>query len=768
MSREFTGRREDRRLVTGQGRYTTDHTLPGQTHGAFVRADRGHAVIRGIDASAALAAPGVLAVLTGQDVIAAGYEGAGRGMVVVNRQGEPMKTPHRGVITADKVRFVGDLVALVVAETRDQAEDAAELVMIDYEDLPCVTRPEQSMAPGAPLLHESAPGNLGLTYDYGDAAATDAAFAAAAHVAKVTVDAQRMSGNPMEPKSCLVGYDPQTGAYDLYLPNQGLNPMRLGLRSMTGVPVDKLILHPIDVGGAFGVRSEAYAEYAAVMLAAKTVGRPVKWTGSRNETIMSDHQGRGARLTGEMALDKDGRFLAVRIDWLVDAGAYWASAGAAINALLPSSMAVGVYDIPVAYGVSRLYFTNACPTTAYRGASRPNASYLLERLVDEAARITGLDPVDIRRRNLIPRSAFPFQTPTGSVYDSGDPDALLRSAADKADWTGFEARRREAAARGKLRGLGVAVFISPSGGPGKEQGIITFDGEGFPLLLSLAGPSGQGHETAFPEVVGQILGIDPDSITLRYGDPADPAMEGTGSFGSRSLISHGGALLLAAETVVKKGAALAADLLDAPEDEIDFEDGLYRRRGGNASVTLLELMKRHAGESPHPLESLGDLKTEMAWPSGAHVAEVEIDPDTGVLQIIRYTAVDDCGLIINHTLVEGQMHGGVMQGLGQVLGEHCIYDEETGQLLTGSFMDYFMPHARDAFPLDMYDLSVLAPGNPLGAKGAGEAGTTGAIPTLANAVIDALSPLGVTHLDMPFSPNRVWTAIQAAKAGQAA
>jgi carbon-monoxide dehydrogenase large subunit len=764
MGREFVGRREDPRLVTGHGRYVTDHNLPGQAYGAFVRADRAHATIRGIDTAEALAAPGVLAVLTHADIEAAGFKRGSLGFPLKSRDGSPMRVPGRAMLAADKARFVGELVALVVAESADQAQDASELVMVDYEDLEAVPTPQAAMAQGAPQLHEDAPGNMALDFAYGDAAAVEAAFAAAAHVAKVVVDTPRLAGNPMEPKSALVAFDAATGVYDLYLANQGLNPMRAGLSGISGVAADKLRVHSIDVGGAFGVRTEAYTEYLALMVAAAKLERPVKWTGTRSETLLSDHHGRGALLTGELALNAQGDFLAARVDWLVDVGAWWSSAGPMVNAVSPMGMAVNVYALPLVQGGSRCVFTNACPTTAYRGASRPSASYLMERLVDEAARTCGFDPIELRRRNLIPAAAFPYKTATGSVYDSADLPGLLDAVVKESDWAGFEARRQESAARGKLRGRGLAVFISPSGSPGAEQGIISFDAEGNIILFSLSGPAGQGHETAYPEVVGDQLGLDPASIHLRHGDPDGPELVGLGSFGSRSLISQGGALVIAGRGVIAKGQAMAAEILDAPLDEIDFEEGLYRRRGGNASISLQELIKRHAGEQPHPLETLGDLATNTAWPSGAHMAEVEIDPETGVMQIMHYTAVDDCGAIINPTLVEGQMHGGLMQGVGQVIGEQAVYDPESGQLLTGSFMDYFMPHAGDVFPVSLFDRPVLAPGNPLGAKGAGEAGTTGAIPTLANALIDALSPVGVTHLDLPFTPVRVWEAIQAAKA----
>jgi aerobic carbon-monoxide dehydrogenase large subunit len=762
MPAQSHGRREDFRLVTGSGRYTADWNLPGQAHAWFLRSDRAHAEIVTIDASEARAVPGVVAVLTGADVVGAGFKTPPAILMMKGKGGSAFKQPHRHALAHERVRFVGEPVALVIAETESAAQDGAERIAIEYRDLAPVVTAEDALAAGAPQLHADVPGNLAMEYEYGAAAPVEAAFATAAHVARVTLDAQRIAGNPMEPKACLAAHDAATGIYDLYLPSQGMADLRRGLAHVTGVPLENIRIHANDVGGAFGVRNEVYPEFAALFLAARLTGRPVKWVGTRAETILSDHHGRGAQLTGALALDAAGNFLAIRIEWLVNLGAYASNAGPFINTgAAPTSSAVNAYRIPAAYGSHRLVFTNATPTTAYRGAGRPNVAYLAERLVDEAARISGIDRVALRRKNLIPKSAFPYKTPTGSTYDSGDPPGLLKQAIEAADWKGFERRRRAAKRDGKLAGIGCAVFIEPSGGVGQEEIAIRFDAGGGLDLFALAGPSGQGHETVYPELIADILGVASDTVRLRASDPdGPPLLVGTGTFGSRSLISHGGALATGAREVIRKGMELAAKELEVAAGDLAFEHGRYRVAGTDVSIGLAELARKLAGEGEHPLDTMMKVNTAGAFPSGAHVCEVEIDPATGALHLIRYIAVDDAGKIYNHTIVEGQLVGGLMQGIGQALGEHCVYEPETGQLLTGTFMDYYMPRADVLPAIALHDRPVPSPANPLGAKGAGEAGTTGAIPTIANAVIDALKPCGIRHLDMPFTPSRIWQAIR--------
>jgi carbon-monoxide dehydrogenase large subunit len=498
------------------------------------------------------------------------------------------------------------------------------------------------------------------------------------------------------------------------------------------------------------------------MLAAKSLGRPVKWTSTRSETFLSDYHGRAAKLTGELALDKDGRFLAIRIQWIVNAGAYLSTPGPLINTLPPGLHAINLYRIPAMYGRHRLALTNTTPTTAYRGAGRPNVCYLAERLVEEAAREMKIDRVELRRRNLIPKDAFPYQTPhPHSVYDSGDPHGLLEEALAQGEWKTFESRRAEARKRGKLRGIGCALFVEPAGAGGapKEEAMIKFGESGSAILYSLAGPSGQGHETVYPEVVGEALGIDPERITLRASDPDGPKLVGEGTIGSRSMMAHGGSLLVAAREVVRKGIELAAKDLEVAPTDLEFGQGRYRVKGTDISVGIEDLARKHPGA----LDSGGDVPQPRSYPSGAHVAEVEIDSETGAVEVLRYTAVDDCGRVINPMLLDGQLHGGIAQGIGQAVGEHAIYDKTSGQLLTGTFMDYEMPRADGMPEIRLVDRSIPSPGNPLGVKGAGEAGTTGAVPAVANAVIDALRPLGINTLDFPYTPDRVWRAIRAAK-----
>ena len=760
MSATFKGRREDFRLVTGQGKYTSDWNFPNQAYGFYLRSDRAHALIKGIDVSKAKALSGVLGILTGADTKAAGFGTTPQLVRYPGKGGGMIKIPHREVLAEERVRFIGQEVALVIAETQAIAQQAAELIEVDYQDLPAVVDARAALAPGAPELYANVPGNFCFEYEYGNQQATDEAFAKAAHITKIEVDMPRLVGAPMEPKACSATYDPKTGMYDLYAPTQGMSLMVASLSGGTGIPADQLRVHALDVGGGFGVRSEAYTEYCSVLLAAKIIGRPVKWVGTRSETIISDHHGRGARMAGELALDKDGKFLAIRHRWFVNCGAYLSGAGAFINTLPPAGHSVNLYTIPAVHGLHKLALSNTTPTTAYRGAARPNVSYLVERLVDEAAAEMGLDRVELRRRNLITREAFPYKNPIGVEYDTGDPVGLIDKAAQFSDWAGFEKRRKEAAQRGKLRGISCCVFIEPAGGGGapKEEVAIKFGSSGNPTLYTLSGDSGQGHETAFPEVVAEILGLEAETITLRASDPYGPKLIGDGTIGSRSLMSHGSALLYTAKEVVRKGKELAAKHLEAAADDIDFASGTYRVRGTDLSVTLADIAKRFDLPGANPLDSQESAPQGRSFPSGAHVCEVEIDPETGMIEVPLYIGVDDCGRVINHTLVEGQMHGGIMQGLGEVIYEECIYDDN-GQLLTGSFMDYAMPRADAIGDIQLHDHPMPTPNNPLGAKGAGEAGTTGSVPTIANAVIDALRASGIRELDMPYTPAKIWHAL---------
>ncbi len=757
---QFKGRREDLRLITGRGRYTTDNNVNGQAAAHFLRADRAHARIVKVDIAAARKRPGVLDIVTGADIAATGWKTPPVLSFFKGVGGSSLRIPFRGGLAHDRVRFVGEPVALVIAETEHLAQDAAELIEIEYEDLPVIVEAAVGIAAGAIALHGDVPGNLAFDYEYGDRASTEQGFAKAKHVVRVELRAQRIAGNPMEPKSCLAQYDAAKEQFELWVPSQGTGDLKAALAQITGLPHEKFLVRSADVGGAFGVRNEIYPEFLAVMLAAKRTGRAVKWTGTRSETMSGDHHARAADLTGELALDEKGKFLALRVQWLVNLGAFCSSAGPLINTVAaPTSSAASLYNIPAVHGKHLLVFTNTTPTTAYRGAGRPNVAYLWERLVEEAAVVLGMNSVKLRRRNLLRKDMFPMKSPTGSSYDSADPVRLLDTALQAADWDGFEKRRKIAKRAGKLRGIGLAMFLEPSGGVGKEQVELRIEPDGRVAMFSLAGPSGQGHETIFPALVANVLGFPEDRIELRYNDVATPKFLGTGTFGSRSLICHGGALVAGAKEIVEKGRKLAARELEVDPADVTFANGEYRVAGTDRITTMRTLIEKKWGEASHPLDTNIIIDLAAAFPSGAHIAEVEIDPETGASSIVNYIAADDCGTIYNHTLVEGQLQGGLMQGIGQVFGEHIAYDPSNGQLLSGTFMDYFMPRAHHLSPLALIDCGVPSPSNALGAKGAGEAGATGAVPALANAVLDALKPANVRRLEMPYSPDRIWAAI---------
>ena len=758
----YTGRREDGRLLTGAGQYAADWDRPGQLHARFLRADRAHALIRSVDTSAARTAPGVVLVLTGSDMQDAGYTRGQATMPFPGRGGARIISPSSPALAIGRVRFVGEPVVLVVATTAHEADDAAELIVIGYDDLPVLSDMDDALRPGAPLLHDAIPGNLCFESEFGDAAATDAAFAGAAHVVTLSMESPRVVGNPMEPKAALAVWDDDV--LDFYSSSQGMTGMRDGMAALTGVAPDRIRVHARDVGGAFGIRGAAYPEYAALALAARQSGRPVKWVATRSETFLSDYHGRAVRMKAELALDAAGTFLAIRHDWRCDIGAHPSAAGPMTNTLNASIMAAGAYRIPTAYGRTRQAVTNTVPITAYRGAGRPDMAYAVERLVDEAAAQTGLDRIELRRRNLIPRDAFPYPIRTAAIpsaFDGADFPALLDTALAEADWPGFEARRTEAARRGKLRGIGCAMFIEPAGGVSPtDEAAITFEPDGSILLHEVAIASGQGHETVLPAIAAGILGIEPERITLHAGRMESPALKGGGAFGSRSIMSQGSVCAQVAEVVIQKGRTLASTALEAAEADIEYDAGQFRIAGTDRAVTLDTL----ARTNPGALDSRAELPAPRAYPSGVHVAEVEIDPDTGTSQLVHYVSIDDCGVVVNKTLVEGQIWGGLLQGLGQVFGERCAYGED-GQMLNGSFMDYAMPHADLARRVTIRLVLLPSPTNRLGAKGVGEAGTVGSLPTAMNAMLDALRPAGVTRLEMPATAQAVWRALDEARAG---
>ena len=760
-----TGRLEDERMLRGRGRYVSDWNFPGQAHAHFVRSDRPHARIASIDASAALAMPGVLAVLTGRDALAAGHKPMPAAAPMKGRGGADQVAPPRYSLTPDKVRYVGDPVALVVAESAALAQDAAEAVVVDYEDLPSVTDARAALAAGAPQLHESNPGNLVLDFVGGDEAATKAAFARAAKVVTLAAYHTRVVGNPMEPRAATAAYDPAADHYTLHATTQGAGPMRLQIGAMLGVPPEKVRIVAEEVGGGFGVRFNAYPEYGALCLAARKVGRPVKWVGTRSEVFVADEQARDIVHKGELALDADGRMLGMRFQYVSNAGAYLAFTGTFINTVNLVNVASGVYDVPAVHVEAKIALTNTVPTAAYRGAGRPVASYAMERLVDQAAHELGLDPAEFRRRNLVPKAKFPYKIVTGFTYDCGDFEGVLEKALAESDWKNYPERKKGSEAKGRLRGRGISTYIEASAAGGFapfDQAHVTWEKDGTITLRTASHNHGQGHETTLAQVVSGVLGVPVEKIRLRTSEP-DYFMTANPTGGSRTLLGLGSAFHLASHEIVKNGMKLAAEELESAEADLEFDAGAYRIKGTDRAIAITALAEKHPGKLD--LDYRDRPKVPSTFPNGCHVCEVEIDPETGETQVVSYVACDDAGTIVNHQIVEGQMQGGITQGAGHIFLEQAIYDAN-GQLLTGSFMDYAMPRAGLVGGLKVTDYPVPTATNPLGAKGVGEAGVTGSMPCLMNAVADALRGAGVRRFDMPASQERVWRAIREAKAGR--
>jgi carbon-monoxide dehydrogenase large subunit len=754
------GRLEDDRMLTGRGRYVSDWNLPRQAYGHFVRSDRPHARILGIAKDEASNHPGVLAVITGQELVQAGLKPIPAAAPFKWKDGSDQRLAQRLSLAHEVVRHVGEPVALIVAETAAQAQDAAEALLVEYEELPVVTTAAEAMAPGAPQLHPGAPGNLVLDFVGGDEAATNAAFAKAAKVVKLGAYHSRVIGNPMEPRAATGSYDAARDLYFLHATTQGVGPMRGQLSAVLGVPPEKVRVVAEEVGGGFGVRFNAYPEYGALLYAAKKLGRPVKWVGTRSEVFLGDEQARDIVHTGEMALDANGRILGMRFDYLSNMGAYVVFTGAVVNTLGLVNVNCGVYDVQAVHVRGRLVLTNTVPTAAYRGAGRPVASYSLERLVDEAAREIGLDPAEFRRRNMIPPAKMPYKLVGGFEYDSGDFEAVMNKALARSDWKNFEKRKTASKKRGKLLGRGMATYIemtAPGGFAPHDQALINWEEDGSVTLRTASHNHGQGHETTFAQIVSRVLGIPVERIRLRTSEPefnlvANP----TG--GSRTLHGLGSAMHWASQEIVKTGINLAADHLESAAQDIEFEAGEYRIKGTDRKVRIDALAKIYPGKLD--LDFTGRPKVGATFPNGCHIAEVEIDPETGECDIVSYVACDDVGNIINHQIVEGQMQGGVTQGAGHIFLEQGVYDS-SGQLLTGSFMDYAMPRAGLVGGLTVTDHAVPTATNPLGAKGVGEGGVTGSMPALMNAVTDALRSAGVLQFDMPATPRRLWQALQA-------
>ena len=759
---------EDDALVRGRGHFVDDVEKQGVAHAVFVRSPHAHARIVGISLDEALKAPGVLGVLTAADL-----EGIGsvtRHPPIGGRGGAKIAFSHRPCLADGKVMHVGEAVAMVVADSLPQALDAAELVAVEYEELPALVDAREALKSEAPRLFDDIPGNLALDYpgpvdDPANIAAVDEIIRSAAHVARVTVVQQRMVMAPMETRGGTGSFDARSGRYTLRVCSQGAGPMRDMVAAIMGIDKQMLRVVTEDVGGAFGLKSGAYPEYPVLLAAAKKYGRKVHWMASRSEAFNSDNQGRDNVTIGELALDADGKFLALRARQIQNLGAYVASAGIQLATNNFARCFPAMYDIPkIDIGVQCVY-TNTIPTGPYRGAGRPEANYLIERLVDEAARVTGIDRIALRKRNLIPPSAIPYKTAMGATFDSGAFPEIFDKALALAQIERFADRRRESEANGKLRGIGISCFLEHSGGVPNEGAWLTFPGNGTVVVNMNVGNTGQGHATIYPRLVADKLAIDPALVKHRQGD-SDLEIKGWPSVASRSTITAGTAVVRTVEAMLEKGKMLAAQILEADEKDIAYRRGQFEVVGTDRAIGLFDLAAKAAemknkGEIAESLDTRRDVDTPQTFPNGCHIAEVEIEPETGEVAVVGYYAVDDCGTVLDHTLAHGQVHGGIAQGLGQVLLEHAVYDAANGQLVTGSFMDYAMPRANN-MPSLLRDDShpVPATTNPLGVKGVGEAGTTASLAAIMNAIADALP--AAAQMDMPATMEKIWRVCQAA------
>jgi len=759
-------RSEDPVLLRGEGHYADDVSLPGQAYAVMVRSGHAHGLIRKIDTTAARGMPRVLGVYTAADLDAAGIGPLPPRQVMNNRDGTPMLSPVRHALATGKVRHVGEAVAAVVGETLAQAKDAAEAVQVDIAPLPAVTTPGAAAAAGAQLLYDDVPGNVGLDFHFGDSDQVAAAFAGAAHVTRLQLRNNRIVVNAMEPRSAVAQYDPERRHWTLHVGCQGVFGFRNYIAGVLGVGRDQMRVLTDRVGGSFGMKQPTYAEYYCILHAARALGRPVKWTDDRSGSFLSDSHGRDAEMTAELALDGDGNFLAVRLTGFGNLGATYGAPGPPTRNAVRNTL--GVYKTPLIEVSTKCAFTNTTPVGAYRGAGRPEANYYMERLVETAAAETGIDRVELRRRNHIPPGAMPYKAPNGTTYDSGDFTNLLEQALALADWDGFVARRAQSRAGGRLRGRGISDYLELTGPPGREMGGIRFEPDGTVTIITGTLDYGQGHASPFAQVLSTRLGIPFRKIRLLQGD-SDALIAGGGTGGSKSMMTSGTAIVEAGEKVIEKGREIAAHVLEAAAADIEFRAGRFTIAGTDRSVGLMELAEKlHAGlELPAGLPHSLDVQNisdgpPSAFPNGCHIAEVEVDPETGAVDVVRYTFVNDFGVVINPALVNGQAHGGIVQGIGQALQEHVVYNAE-GQLLTGSYMDYSLPRAEDA-PLFIHAFHpVPATTNVLGAKGCGEAGCAGALPSVMNALVDALSEYGIRHIDMPATPERVWRAMENAR-----
>jgi aerobic carbon-monoxide dehydrogenase large subunit len=762
---------EDTRLLTGKGRYQDDTNLPGQLHAVFVRSPHANARIRSVETAAARAAPGVKAVYTGADYAADGLAMPKAAMPRKKADGSPMFAPQRPALVVDRARYVGDPVAMVIADTLAQAKDAAELVEVDYNPLASVTSTSDAALADAPRVWDENPDNISHTYERGDKAKTEAAFARAWHVVRRRYVISRVHAQYMEPRGAVGTYDAGEDRYTLYADVNYPHRVRNMLASMVfKVPESKVRVVCHDVGGGFGAKGWQYVEHRLTLWAARKLGRPVKWSCERSEVILADEHGRDNIGEIELAFDDHAKILGLRLHMIANIGAYIASDRQLLTPFGMIGTVVGVYDIPAAYVAIDAVLSNTSPTAPYRGAGRPEAIYLIERAIEDAAGELNIDPIELRRRNIISRDAMPYQTALGPNYDCGEFAANMETALAAADYAGFAARREETRRQGMLRGIGLANAIEAAAGPVPEYAEVRFNPGGSAMLLMGTKAHGQGHETAFKQILCERLGLDPNDVQYIDGD-TDRVAFGMGSNGSRSMVVGGSAVTLAAGKVIDKGKRLAAHLLEAAEADIEFADGKFTVVGTDRDISLIQVARASfqparlpRGMEPGLYEHATFAPERPTFPNGCHICEVEVDPETGTVRLVNYVVVDDVGTVINPLTLKGQVHGGLAQGIGQVLMEQVAYDRESGQLLSASFMDYAMPRADVMCHINLHENPVPTRTNPMGAKGAGEAGCVGSLPAVMLAIMNALEPLGVHELDMPATSERVWQAIRSAGA----
>ncbi len=778
---------EDQRFLTGNGNYTDDINRPGQSHAWILRSPHAHATINGIDTSKAEKADGVIAILTGADMAADGVGGLPCGWQIHNKDGSPMAEPAHPPLAVGKVRHVGDQVAIVIAETRDAARDAAELIEVDYGVLPAVVSMDAALD-GGTLVHDDVPNNRCFDWELGEKDAVEAAFADAAHVVAIDLVNNRLIPNAMEPRAAISEYDRSTGQYTLHTTTQNPHVIRLLMGAFVlQIPEHKLRIVAPDVGGGFGSKIFHYAEEAILTWAAAKVNVPIKWTAERSESFATDAHGRDHETHAELALDKDGKFLGLRVATKANVGAYLSTFGSSVPTYLYATLLAGVYTTPAIYAEVQTVFTNTVPVDAYRGAGRPECTYLLERLVTKAARQIGMDPIELRKLNMIQPDQYPYQTPVALQYDCGDSPATFESALKAADYAGFEKRRAAAEKAGKLRGIGISTYveacgIAPSavaGALGARAGLyesaqVRVHPTGSVTVYTGTHNHGQGHETTFAQLVSESFGIPADQVEISHGD-TDQVQFGMGTYGSRSLAVGGPAILKACNKIIDKAKKIAAHIMEADVSDIEFADGKFTVAGTDKEMAFGEISLAAYVPHNYPIEEIEPGLDENAFydplnfsfPGGAHICEVEIDPETGDVDVVGFTAVDDVGRVVNPMIVEGQVHGGLAQGVGQATLEGCVYDED-GQLLTGSYMDYTMPRADDLPSFSVATQGVMGASNPLEVKGVGEVGAIGSPPAVVNAILDALAPLGVEDISMPATSQKVWQAIQDSNVRQAA